>query len=125
MLLRVPGLGVKAVVRILQARRVRQLRLDDLLRLHVPVKKVLPFVLLADHQPGATLDAANLAARLRPAPEQADLFDAPANTAQPLAQSLAAPSPDSLRNVPLALPKMQPQPQPQQQQQPLALALAA
>ena len=116
MLLRVPGLGVKAVVRILQARRVRQLRLDDLLRLHVPVKKVLPFVLLADHQPGATLDAANLATRLRPAPEQADLFDAPANTAQPLAQSLAAPPPDSLRNVPLALPKIQPQ------QQPLALA---
>ena len=119
MLLRVPGLGVKAVVRILQARRVRQLRLDDLLRLHVPVKKVLPFVLLADHQPGATLDAANLATRLRPAPEQADLFDAPADTAQPLAQSLAASPPPSLRNVPLALPKMQ------MQMQPLPLALAA
>ena len=75
MLLRVPGLGVKAVMRILQARRVRQVRADDLLRLHVPLKKVMPFVLLADHHPGASLDAMNLATRLTPAPLQADLFE--------------------------------------------------
>ena len=75
MLLRVPGLGVKAVVRILQARRVRQIRAEDLLRLHVPLKKVLPFVLLPDHHPGATLDAPNLAAQLTPPPRQAGLFD--------------------------------------------------
>ena len=77
MLLRVPGLGVKAVMRILQARRVRQLRADDLLRLHVPLKKVMPFVVLADHHPGATLDAVALAARLAPPPVQAGLFDEP------------------------------------------------
>ena len=93
MLLRVPGLGVKAVMRILQARRVRQLRADDLQRLHVPLKKVLPFVLLADHQPGAALDALKLAARLTPAPVQAGLFDEPANTALPL---LAATAPDTV-----------------------------
>ena len=75
MLLRVPGLGVKAVMRILQARRVRRVRADDLLRLHVPLKKVMPFVLLADHHPGATLDAMDLATRLTPAPVQAELFD--------------------------------------------------
>ncbi|HYW55529.1 MAG TPA: putative DNA modification/repair radical SAM protein [Polaromonas sp.] len=75
MLLRVPGLGVKAVTRILQARRVRKLRADDMLRLHVPLKKVMPFVLLADHQPGTSLDALNLASRLTPAPQQAGLFD--------------------------------------------------
>ena len=82
MLLRVPGLGVKAVTRILQARRVRKLRADDLLRLHVPLKKVMPFVVLADHQPGASLDAVNLAARLSSrhaaGPVQAGLFDEPA-----------------------------------------------
>jgi putative DNA modification/repair radical SAM protein len=83
MLLRVPGLGVKAVVRILAARRVRQLRADDLLRLHVPLKKVMPFVLLADHHPGATLDAADLAARLSPAPAQRSLFDEPAGPTVP------------------------------------------
>lgn len=73
MLLRVPGLGVKAVTRIIAARRVRQLRADDLLRLHVPLKKVMPFVLLADHQPGKALDAANLATRL--VQHQPGLFD--------------------------------------------------
>jgi len=76
MLLRVPGLGVKAVERLLIARRVRQLRSADLGRLHVPLKKVLPFVLLADHRPGRALDAAGFAARFKPAPVQASLFSA-------------------------------------------------
>jgi putative DNA modification/repair radical SAM protein len=98
MLLRVPGLGVKAVNNILQARRVRQLRADDLLRLHVPLKKVMPFVLLADHHPGATLDAVGLSARLAAAsaqPQQAGLFDDPADDAAAddnIALPLVAPS---------------------------------
>lgn len=74
MLLRVPGLGVKAVERLLDARRVRRVRSDDLARLHVPLKKVLPFVQLVDHRPGRALDAADLASRFRPAPVQASLF---------------------------------------------------
>jgi putative DNA modification/repair radical SAM protein len=77
MLLRVPGLGVQSVQRILQARRVRQVRLDDLQRMHLPLKKVMPFVLLPNHQPGKTLDAANLPAQLKlasPAPLQHALF---------------------------------------------------
>ncbi|MBC7610222.1 MAG: putative DNA modification/repair radical SAM protein [Polaromonas sp.] len=77
MLLRVPGLGVKAVIRILQARRVRQIRLDDLQRLHVPLKKVMPFVLLPDQHPGNTLDAANLQQIIKRSPAQAGLFDEP------------------------------------------------
>ena len=82
MLLRVPGLGVKAVERLLQARRVRRLRSADLERLHVPLAKVLPFVELADHRPGTALDERGAAPRLRrrarraaPA-RQASLFDA-------------------------------------------------
>jgi putative DNA modification/repair radical SAM protein len=99
MLLRVPGLGMKAVTRILQARRVRTLRADDLLRLHVSLKKVLPFVLLADHQPGASLDALNLASRLAPAPAQAGLFDTVDDIALPLPQAVHAP-----RRLPLESP---------------------
>ena len=76
MLLRVPGLGIKAVTRILQARRVRNVRTDDLLRLHIPLKKVMPFVILPDHHPGAALDAGDLGTRLQ-APQQSDLFDTP------------------------------------------------
>ena len=74
MLLRVPGVGVKAVDRMLQTRRVRALRSDDLKRLHLSSSKVLPFVVLPDHRPAPLADAAVMAQRLRPAPQQAALF---------------------------------------------------
>ena len=74
LLLRVPGLGVTAVDRLLAARRVRRVRQADLARLHVPLKKVLPFVEVADYRPGRLLDAADLAARLAPPPAQRALF---------------------------------------------------
>jgi putative DNA modification/repair radical SAM protein len=75
LLLRVPGLGVKAVDRLLLARRVRRLRSDDLKRLHVPVRKVLPFVLLSDHRPARGSDVPRLAAAaVAPQPQQATLF---------------------------------------------------
>lgn len=75
MLLRVPGFGVQTVDRLLAARRVRRLRHADLARLHVPLKKVLPFVEAADYRPGHALDASDLAARLAPPPLQRGLFD--------------------------------------------------
>ncbi|MES2785783.1 MAG: putative DNA modification/repair radical SAM protein [Pseudomonadota bacterium] len=81
MLLRVPGLGVKAVNRLLMSRRVRQLRAEDLKRLHVPVSKVLPFVVVGDHRPARGAHAALLASVGRfptsgapAAPAQAALF---------------------------------------------------
>ncbi len=77
MLLRVPGLGVTSVKRLLQARRVRSLRVDDLSRLHVPLKNVLPFVSVPGAAGRTRLDAIDLAARLRPAPPPASLVDAP------------------------------------------------
>ena len=75
MLLRVPGLGVQTVERLMAARRVRRVRHADLARLHVPLKKVLPFVEAADYRPGRALDEADLAARLAPPPLQRSLFD--------------------------------------------------
>ena len=74
LLLRVPGFGVQTVDRLLAARRVRRLRHADLARLHVPLKKVLPFVGAADYRPGRALDAADLAAQLAPPPVQRSLF---------------------------------------------------
>ncbi len=76
MMLRVPGLGVTSVNRLLQARRVRSLRADDLSRLNVPLKTVWPFVTLPGAAPGNGLDNAHLAARLRPVPRQRSLFEA-------------------------------------------------
>ena len=74
LLLRVPGFGVQTVDRLLAARRVRRLRHADLARLHVPLKKVLPFVEAADYRPGRALEAADLAAHLAPPPVQRSLF---------------------------------------------------
>ncbi|MDT7951839.1 MAG: putative DNA modification/repair radical SAM protein [Acetobacteraceae bacterium] len=73
-LLRVPGMGVKSVDRIIKARRHRRLRMDDLGRLRLPLGKIAPFIITADHQPGAQLDSALLQQRLAPKPVQADLF---------------------------------------------------
>ncbi|MBN9411118.1 MAG: putative DNA modification/repair radical SAM protein [Burkholderiales bacterium] len=64
MLLRVPGLGVRSVDRLLAARRVRRLRLDDLSRLHVPRRKVMPFIEVDGLRPGRALDSVALAAQL-------------------------------------------------------------
>ncbi|MEP7282409.1 MAG: putative DNA modification/repair radical SAM protein [Rubrivivax sp.] len=75
LLLRVPGLGVKSVHKLLATRRVRRLRLADLQRLAVPLATLLPFVEVSDHRPGRELDAVALERRLRPALRQGDLFD--------------------------------------------------
>lgn len=71
MLLRIPGLGTKSVERILRLRRWHRLRLDDLTRLRLPMKKVLPFVITADYSSQAlALDRLEFA----PAQRQLDLF---------------------------------------------------
>jgi len=82
MLLRVPGLGVRNVERIIAARRYTRLRLADLIRLRLAMKKVLPFIIAADHTPlKLGLDSDSLRARFLPPPQQLELtFDAPAPT---------------------------------------------
>ena len=76
-LLRVPGLGVKNADRLLQARKWHRIRLADLARLHVPLKKMLPFIETTDHTPKG-LDSDDLLARMVPPAEQLDLFATPA-----------------------------------------------
>jgi putative DNA modification/repair radical SAM protein len=77
-LLRVPGLGVKAVDRILSARRWRRLRLEDVGRLTASIAKVRPFIAAEGWRPAALTDRADLAARLKTPPRQLDLFTAAA-----------------------------------------------
>ncbi|MEO8045019.1 MAG: putative DNA modification/repair radical SAM protein [Spartobacteria bacterium] len=75
LLLRVPGLGTKSVQRILQVRRWHKIRTEDLLRLHLPLKKVLPFVSTADQNSNhRTLERDDFAASLVVRPRQLDLF---------------------------------------------------
>jgi predicted DNA-binding helix-hairpin-helix protein len=73
-LLRVPGLGVKSVNKLLAARRHRTLRLDDVARVCRGLEKVRPFVVAADWRPVALTDHRDLEQRLRPAVEQLSLF---------------------------------------------------
>jgi putative DNA modification/repair radical SAM protein len=78
-LLRIPGLGVRNVERILSARRFTRLRLTDLVRLRLSMKKLLPFILTEDHHPAKLgLDSDSLRARFLPPPQQLELtFDSP------------------------------------------------
>ncbi len=69
-LLRIPGLGVKSVDRILIARRHRRLRLDDLARLRLSLPKLSPFIVTADHRPRLT----DSPALVRNLPRQMSLF---------------------------------------------------
>ncbi|HEY0012743.1 MAG TPA: putative DNA modification/repair radical SAM protein [Allosphingosinicella sp.] len=75
-LLRVPGLGVKAVDRLIASRRHRRLRLDDVARLTVSVAKVRPFLIAEDWRPTLLTDRADLAQRLMPKVKQLELFAA-------------------------------------------------
>jgi predicted DNA-binding helix-hairpin-helix protein len=73
-LLRVPGLGTKAVSRILAARSIQKVRLEDLQRLRVPIKRVLPFIKLPGHQNSKALDSEKLSGLLKPEPQQMSLL---------------------------------------------------
>jgi putative DNA modification/repair radical SAM protein len=73
LLLRIPGLGVKTVDRLLRARRHATLRVADLTRLTPALARALPFLVAADHR-AAGLDRLDLRARLLRPPEQLSLF---------------------------------------------------
>jgi len=73
-LLRVPGLGVKTVDKLIDLRRLKRVTLADLGRLTRGLGKLKPFVLTADWRPGALADAEDLRERLKPAPQQMSLF---------------------------------------------------
>jgi putative DNA modification/repair radical SAM protein len=70
---RVPGIGYRTVEKLLSIRRHHRLRLDDLRRLHVSVRKVRPFVTTADH-----IAAGSQALLTELPPEQLPLFDSAA-----------------------------------------------
>ena len=79
-LLRIPGIGAIGAQRIINARRFKALRFDDLVKCKIAVKKVAPFVETLDFNPHLnTLDSHNLRQQLMAsnnkwAPEQLGLF---------------------------------------------------
>lgn len=76
LLLRIPGIGVKNVQRILNIRRFHRIRLVDLDRLNVSIARAKWFVITADHNPDVLrLDRADLPDILKRKAVQPSLFD--------------------------------------------------
>ncbi len=73
-LLRVPGLGTRSVKRILEMRRFRRLRLDDVGKLARSLTTLRNFIVTEDWRPGAALDSERLRAHLAPKPQQLSLL---------------------------------------------------
>ena len=73
-LLRVPGLGVKSVDRIVRIRRWTALRLDDIAKLTRSTKVLSKFVSALDWTPGSSLDAAALESAVSRPDAQLSLF---------------------------------------------------
>lgn len=75
MIARVPGIGLRNAQRIIELRRLRRVRYADLARLRCSMKKVAPFIVVADYHPArdsAPSDA--LRSALADAPQQMNLW---------------------------------------------------
>ena len=76
LLLRIPGIGVRNVQRIVNIRRFHRLRLEDLARLHITLSRAKWFIVTADHNPDVfRLDRAGLPDVFRKRPVQPSLFE--------------------------------------------------
>jgi putative DNA modification/repair radical SAM protein len=74
-LLRVPGLGTRAVDRIIASRRTGALRFGDVARLTAAISRARPFIVTMDYQPGSVLDNAQLRQKLVPKSVQLSFFE--------------------------------------------------
>lgn len=72
---RVPGIGVRNATRLIELRRLRAIRYQDLIRLRCAMDKVKPFIVVQDYRPGLG-EASSEALRLAhtPAPRQLSLL---------------------------------------------------
>ena len=75
-LLRIPGVGVRNVKRILQIRGYKSLRIADMKKLRVAWNRTKLFVVTADHNPCLDdLDKVNLTGKAKPKNQQLMLFE--------------------------------------------------
>jgi putative DNA modification/repair radical SAM protein len=75
-LLRIPGIGVRNVKRILELRQFQSLRIADMKKLRVAWNRTKHFVVTADHNPSLmNLDKVNLGRQFKPSSEQLMLFE--------------------------------------------------
>jgi putative DNA modification/repair radical SAM protein len=73
-LYRIPGLGVRNAKRITSIRRHTAIRVTDLIKMRVNLKKSLPFIITTDHQPASLeIDSEKIRALHAPPPQQLEL----------------------------------------------------
>jgi len=78
-IVRIPGLGVRNAKRITKVRRYTHIRIADLIKMRVNLKKCLPFMITADHQPAnLELDSEKIRALHAPPAQQLELDFTPA-----------------------------------------------
>ncbi|QOL51147.1 putative DNA modification/repair radical SAM protein [Massilia litorea] len=70
MIARVPGIGLRNAKRIVDLRRLRRVRWEDLSRLRCSMKKIAPFVVTADYKPAQGLASSDLLRRHLGAPQE-------------------------------------------------------
>src|SRR5437764_7922161 len=63
MIARVPGIGLRSAKRLVDLRRLRRIRWEDLSRLRCGLKKLAPFVVTADYKPAAGAASSELLRR--------------------------------------------------------------
>ncbi len=75
MIARVPGIGLRNAQRVIELRRLRRVRWEDLSRLRCSMKKIAPFIITADYSPvqGAA-SSETLRRALATAPQQMNLW---------------------------------------------------
>lgn len=84
MLLRVPGLGIRNADRLVQIRRWKKIRMEDLSRLRCPIRKMRPWVITSDCNPEVfRLDREDLIHRILSPERQMDLFEPPSGGSGP------------------------------------------
>ena len=69
-----PGLGTKVVARILETRRHRRMRLEDVGRICQSIAKLRPFIIAEGWSPGAVTDKTGLRDTIVRSCEQLSLF---------------------------------------------------
>ncbi len=75
-LLRIPGLGVRNIDRLIRMRRFARIRLEDLAKLRVALTKVKPWILVEGHNPDALrIDRDDLRDRIVRSNRQLNLFE--------------------------------------------------
>jgi putative DNA modification/repair radical SAM protein len=75
MIMRVPGIGLRSAQRIVELRRLRRVRYEDLTRLRCSMKKVAPFIITADYKPaGDSAPSEALRRAMADAPQQMNLW---------------------------------------------------